>query len=364
MSKITGKSLVTNRRRVLTSLGAGVAALAFPTILTPRKTRAAQRIVIRDPGGPFTKAFDDAFYKPFTKETGIEAVGVPGQAEPTAQIKAMVETKSYTWDMADITPAATNLLVAGGYLEKLEMDKEPEVQEIPAQYKSPYMIGAEVYATVLAYRTDVYPAKGPVPDGGWKDLWDVKRIPGRRGVRKSPQDTYEIALLADGVPKDKVYPCDATRALKKLDALKPNVSIWWTSGAQTSQMLKTGELDMCVTWNGRAQAATDEGGPVAISWNQALWSYEGWAILKGGPNVDACRKFIKFALNAQRQAAWTKDMTYGPTNPNAYKYIDPKRAELLPTNPKHMQSMLKIDDDYWGKAKDDEITRFNEWILK
>ena len=166
MSKITDKFLVTNRRRVLTAMGAGAAALAFPTVLTPRKKRAAQRIVIRDPGGPFTKAFDDAFYKPFTKETGIEAVGVPGQAEPTAQIKAMVETKSYTWDMADITPAATNLLVAGGYLEKLEMDKEPEVQEIPAQYKSPYMIGAEVYATVLAYRTDVYPAKGPVPDGG------------------------------------------------------------------------------------------------------------------------------------------------------------------------------------------------------
>lgn len=65
-----------------------------------------------------------------------------------------------------------------------------------------------------------------------------------------------------------------------------------------------------------------------------------------GPNVDASREFIKFALNAHRQSAWTKDMTYDPTNP------------------KYMESMLKIDDDYWGKANDDEITRFNEWILK
>ncbi|MHB1216929.1 MAG: hypothetical protein ACYC1L_01870 [Alphaproteobacteria bacterium] len=96
MSKITGKARATSRRRVLTAMGAGAAALAFPTVLTPRKTRAAQRIVIRDPGGPFAKAFEDAFYKPFTKETGIEAVGVAGQHEPTALIKAMVETKAYT----------------------------------------------------------------------------------------------------------------------------------------------------------------------------------------------------------------------------------------------------------------------------
>lgn len=352
------------RRDVLKGVGVGAAALTFPTVLTPRKTRAAERLVVRDPGGPFEKAFQEAFYKPFTKETGVEIVGVAGQHEPVAIVKGMVETKNYQWDATILGYSTQEVLRTQGFLEELKLDGDPAVAEIPKEFKTPTLVGSDVYATILAYRTDYYPSKAKAPTGGWKDMWDVKGIPGRRGMRKYPHDTLEEALLADGVPGDKLYPLDIDRAFNSLAKIKKDVAIWWTGGAQTSQMLKTGEVDMCVTWNGRAQAAADEGGPVAISWNQALWSYEGWAILKGGPNVDACRKFIKFALNAQRQAAWTKDMTYGPTNPNAYKYIDPKRAELLPTNPKYMQSTLKIDDDYWGKAKDAEITRFNEWVLK
>ena len=89
----------------------------------------------------------------------------------------------------------------------------------------------------------------------------VKGIPGRRGLRKYPVDTFENAVLADGVAPDKVYPIDQDRAFKSLDKIRKDVAVWWSGGAQTSQLLKTGELDICVTWNGRAQAAIDEGGP-------------------------------------------------------------------------------------------------------
>lgn len=41
-----------SRRTILKAAGAGTALIAFPTVLTPRKTRAATRIVARDSGGP------------------------------------------------------------------------------------------------------------------------------------------------------------------------------------------------------------------------------------------------------------------------------------------------------------------------
>ncbi|ODV43375.1 hypothetical protein AWV79_17990 [Cupriavidus sp. UYMMa02A] len=41
----------------------------------------------------------------------------------------------------------------------------------------------------------------------------------------------EFALLADGVPKDKLYPIDVQRALKSLDRIKKNVVKWWDTGA-------------------------------------------------------------------------------------------------------------------------------------
>jgi hypothetical protein len=80
----------------------------------------SKRIVVRDDGGIYTKAYSAVYYKPFTEKTGIEVVGVQANAEPVAQIRSMVETRNYTWDMAKISQPAILLLTQGGkvYLEK------------------------------------------------------------------------------------------------------------------------------------------------------------------------------------------------------------------------------------------------------
>ncbi|MFO0996595.1 MAG: ABC transporter substrate-binding protein [Alphaproteobacteria bacterium] len=356
-------SSAVGRRAFLSSAGAGAAALAFPTVLVPRKTRAAQRLVARDPGGPWEKAMVEAFHKPFQQATGIEVVGVAGAHDPVAIVKGMVETKTYQWDVFILGNMTNEVLMSQGLLEPLNVDDDPAVQEIPAQFKTPTMVGSYNYAAVLAYRTDVYPAKGRPPTGGWKDLWDIRGIAGRRGLRKFPQETLEEALLADGVARDKVYPIDMDRAFKSLDKIKKDVAIWWTGGAQTSQLLKTGELDMCTCWNGRAQAVIDEGAPVAISWNQGLMSYDGWSIAKGSPTADLARKFIKFASQAQRQAAFTPFAAYGPTNPNAMKFVDPKRARMLPSFPEFAAQTIGTSPSYWGPTQAQALERFNAWMI-
>lgn len=349
------------RRQVLTA-GAGGGLLLGAPFIVRRAAAQARRIVIRDPGGPFTVAFAEAFYKPFTQATGIEAVGVASAHEPTSQIKSMVDTKTYTWDMALLSQAAADQLVKdGNYLEKIGLEGDPNLAAIPPEYVTPHNYGNDVYTAILAYRTDAF--KGKKAPATWKDFWDVKGFPGRRSLRKHPFDTIEEALLADGVPADKLYPCDIDRAFRSLDRIKKEIAVWWTGGAQTSQMLKTGEVDMCPTWNGRAQAAIDEGAPVAIAWEQNLWAVEGWSILRGTPKADLCRQFIKFALDARRQAAFTPHLAYGPTHPDAYKHIDAKRAPALPTYPENRAKGIKVDYAYWGSHKDKVIERFNAWLI-
>jgi putative spermidine/putrescine transport system substrate-binding protein len=352
-----------SRRTLLRTAAAGAVALGAPSVLTSRKASAqGKRIVIRDPGGPFTVAFAEAYYKPFREATGIEAVGVASAHEPTSQIKSMVDTKTYTWDMALLSQAASDQLVKeGSYLEKIGLDSHPAVQEIRPEFRDAYNYGNDVYTAILAYRTDAF--KGKKAPASWKDLWDAAGVPGRRSIRKHPFDTIEEALLADGVPKDKLYPCDIDRAFKSLDRVKKHVAVWWTGGAQTSQMIKTGEVDMVPTWNARAQAAIDEGAPAAIAWDQGLWAVEGWSILRGGPNADLCRKFVEFAVDAKRQAAFTPHLSYGPTNPNAYKFVEPKRALILPTHPENYSRSIKVDYAYWGSHKDKVTERFNAWLI-
>ena len=127
--------LQVGRRRILQ--GAGVATVALTAPSYWRKLSAQEkRIIIRDPGGPYAEGFTEAFHKPFKAATGIESVGVAGQHEPTSLIKAMVETKNYTWDMALLTGAAADQLWNDGkFVESLKGVTSPHIETLPAAKK-------------------------------------------------------------------------------------------------------------------------------------------------------------------------------------------------------------------------------------
>jgi putative spermidine/putrescine transport system substrate-binding protein len=352
------RNLLLPRRQLLAGTSAALAA-------APAIARAqAKRIVVRDDGGVYTKAYSAVFYGPFTKATGIEVVGVQATAEPTAQIRTMVDTRTYSWDMAKISWPAIAILTSGAkpFLEKHGLEGDPVIAKIPPQYMNPYGVGTNIYSTVLAYRSDAF--KGRQAPKSWADLWNVKGIPGRRAMRKHPYDTIEEALMASGVPTAQVYPCDLDRAFAALDRIKPDVAVWWTSGAQLEQMLTAGEVDMVPTWVSRAQAAQAAGAPVEIVWDQGIWGCDSWSILAGSPNAAACREFIKFASDPKRMAMLTEFFPAGLTIPEAFTYVKPEIARNCPSDPANIKTGLKLDAEYWLKNQAAVLERFNAWLLK
>ena len=349
--------IATSRRRFLTRTALGAAALTFPSPFVNRGM-AAQTIVVRDPGGPFVKAYAEAFYQPFTKETGIEITQVTAPNDPVGLVKAQVDAKSYTWD-AFILSLGDASSLGTKYLEELNLTG-PDVSEVLPQAKTSVFLGTDTYSTILAYRTDTIKGSGPE---SWADFWDVSKFKVRRSLRKFPVDTMEEAVLATGVDPKKLYPFEFDTAFKSLDKIKPSVNVWWTGGAQSSQLLKTGEVDMVATWNGRAQAAIDDGAPARIVWNGGLYAFEGFCIGKGNPKADIARKFNAYCANAKRQAAYTAYLSYGPTNPNAYNFIAAEKAKSLPTAPDNIKGMTYQDNLYWGKNLDAALDKFNQWIL-
>lgn len=336
------------------------AAIAGPALIGAGHAQAQiKQITVADPGGAYGEAFRKAFYDPFEKATGIRVINVAREAEPTAQIKAIVETKSYTWDASILTEAARDILQTQNLLDPIEVTAADTAGLLPEAI-TPYWLGTDMYATLFAYRADRYKDDAPK---SWADFWDVKRFPGRRSLSKSPIDTLEQALLADGVPADKLYPLDLDRAFKSLDRIKPHVAVWWAGGAQSAQVIQSGEVDMVAIWNGRAQAVLDGGAPIKLVWNQAIYGVEGFAIPKGGPRVAAVRQFIKFCANAERQAAYTQFLSYGPTNTGAYKFIPPERAAMLPSSPENLKLMFKQNEKWWGENRANALERFNTWLL-
>ncbi|MBW0447690.1 ABC transporter substrate-binding protein [bacterium M00.F.Ca.ET.228.01.1.1] len=344
------------RRRVLHGAGALAVAGALPLAARAQE----KQIVVSDPGGPYTTAYREAFYDPFEKATGIKVVSVARESQPVAQFAAMVQTKNYVWDVTTLTLSADiPYLEAKGLLEPIGL-KASDYPDLMPEAITPNWLGVDVYSTVLAYRADRFKDNGPKT---WADFWDVKKYPGRRCLRRSPLDTLEQALLADGVPLDKLYPLDVDRAFKSLDRIKPHVNIWWTSGAQAMQAIQSGDVDMISTWNGRAQAAKDAGAPVAIVWNQGLYSIEGWGIPKGTPRAEGAKQFVRFCADAKRQALLTRTLAYGPTNRKAFETIAKERAALLPTAPDNIRDM-RLPSPQWWEANRQKVTeRFNSWII-
>jgi putative spermidine/putrescine transport system substrate-binding protein len=345
------------RRRVLrTALTLGAVGVA-PAIWTSRSQAQARTLVVRDPAGPYVKAMTEAFYQPFEKAAGVRIERVTADHEPTSQVKAMVETKNYFWDVVSLSMGAYGVVDSQGLIEPL--DWSGEMNEIHKPFQRPGFLAYDVASTAIVYSIDRYGDKGPQ---SWAEFWDVERFKGRRAMRRHPFDTLEEALMADGVPVDKVYPLDLPRAFKSLDRVKPHVAIWWTGGAQASQLIKSGEVDLIATWNGRAQAAIDDGAKYRISWNEGIAVVDGLCVPKGSPKAALAKDFIKFCANAQRQAVFSQHIAYGPTNPNAFKHIAADRAAILPSNPKYLPNLVLQTPEAWAAHKDKATEMFDAWV--
>ncbi|HEY0296127.1 MAG TPA: ABC transporter substrate-binding protein [Bordetella sp.] len=346
------------RRRFIKTTAAGLATIAAPAIWVPTARAAGKQITVADNGGALQPVMRKAFYDPFEKATGIQVVNVAHESDPVTAFKLSVDSGSNIWDLCMVTPDhVARLSAPKNYLAPLNIADADAKGILPGMLTGNWF-GFSVYGVLMAYRSDKYP-NGPT---GWHDFWDTDKFPGRRGLYRSPIGMMENALLADGVALKDLYPVDVDRALKALDRIRKSVAVWWTNGAQNTQILQSGEVDMADTWNARALAAIEAGAPVKIVW-EGTYSTDGWSIPISTPRVEEARQFVRFCMQPERQAEYSSLISNGPSNGDAYKFIDAKRAELLPTYPKNFERLAKRDAAWWGKNYDAVNEKFQEWLL-
>ena len=356
---VEGAGPILSRRALITAGVAGATLLAAPMVM--RRAHAEdRRIVLRGSGGDLAKAYDEFILRPFTQETGIEAVQVTSGQAPINMIKGMVDTKNYSWDMAEFAVLST-LVLGPQYLETLNLDGDSNVAAIPAEMRNPLFVPLYLFPNVMGYREDAF--EGRKAPASWADFYNLEEFPGRRSLRRTALDTLETALLADGVPRDQLYPLDVDRALRKLDTVKSAIAVWWENSPQSTQVIASGEVDMVATWSQRIQPAIAGGAPVKISWKDGYYNTAGWGVLKGTPKADLCREFIKFSVQPERLAAWTPKMAVGPVHPKAIELIPPELAASLPTNPDILKQLIPVNAAYWAENRAALEDRFDAWLL-
>ncbi len=300
-------------------------------------------------GGSWQKAEEAAFFGPFTAKTGIKVVPVQGVS--LAKVKAQIQARNYDFDVTDIEYHAAHL---EGLVEPLDRNvvdvNNPAIKDGISGDGFKDVTGG----STLVYRKDKFPNGGP---RSWTDFWDVKKFPGKRGMLVRANSVIEFALMADGVPPSKVYPFDMDRAFKKLDEIKPHITIWWTQGAQAMALMRDGEVDMMPMWSGGAQSLVDQGLPIEMVWNQAHLETGGkYYVLKGTPRAKNAFKYLEFFLDPKQHALFATMQNYGPGNPKAFDFMTKEQIAISPTAPDKLAQGIQPDYDWltprFGEIKD------------
>ncbi len=346
-----------SRRSFMAGAGGAGTLFAAPAIVSSAAQAQQNVVYVNSYGGSYTAAQQAAYFAPFTKATGIEVR--PVTPVSAAKIKAQVTTGNYEWDCCEIGAAEFEEARRGGFLEPIDRSIVELGKLLPQNVYKDVGFRNVALSYLYAYRSDRYPNGGPT---SWADFWNVEKFPGKRALSSRSWTNLSQALLADGVPLDKLYPLDLDRAFKKLDQLKPHIKVWWTENSQAQQLISDGEVDMIGMANARAQELVDRGLPVGIVWNggENYWSH--WFVSKGTPRAKAAWTFLNFIMQAQPMADFCKVMTYGPSNPDAFKVIDATIAAKLPTSPEHLAQSFSPDVEWLGERLPAIKERWAQWI--
>ncbi|MCT9930202.1 ABC transporter substrate-binding protein [Planotetraspora sp. A-T 1434] len=312
-------------------------------------------------GGDDQQKAVSAYVEPWGKEQGVKIK----QDSPTdyAKFRAQVEAKKVSWGVVEVEPNFAVTACKSGWalkIDKAKIDTSKLDQKLVGDCAVPTL----QYAFTIGYNTTVFSAQNHPKT--WAEFFDTKRFPGKRGFWKYATGAmFEAALLADGVPADKLYPLDIDRAFRKLDTIKKDI-VFYETGEQQQQLVSSGETPLIQAWNGRIFAAAKEGKPVANEWNQHLLSYDQLVIPAGYKRADLAQQWLNWFLNNPKaQAIYTNHSAYAPASDAALDYVNPDVRKEIPTSPENAPKRAAIIDySYWADNYDKVSERLNEWMAQ
>jgi len=319
-------------------------AISLPALTVP--AAADGSIAVASYGGAYQDALRKAFYEPTAKALGIEVKEFT--LSGITDIRTQVKAGAVEWDVVELYGGQCQQAADEGLTEPLDYNVI-NADGVPKDLIQPNWLGFTAYSTVMAWNKETYKDN---PPKNWADFFDTEKFPGTRALSGyGPGGNVEAALMADGVAKDKVYPIDMDRALAKIEKLKPDVAVWWNSGAQTQQLAVNQEVDMLAIWVARIDAAIKEGAPFDYTYEQGIMDVECLVVPKGAKNKELAMKVINEFMKPENQADLPKYVPYGPINQKAFETgkLTEEMLKNTATTPANYDKQIVMDKPYWAE---------------
>lgn len=344
-------------------------ALVIGLLLMPF-TLQAQDLTFVSWGGAYTRSQILAFVRPYQALTGMD-IEVEDYNGGLDELRNQVRSLNFKWDVIDLELSDALRGCEEGLLEPIRADAlQPPPgggsvqQDFIAGGLTDCAVGTVVWSTVIAYDREALGGKLPT---GLEDFFDTEHFPGPRGMRRTPKANLEWALIADGVPPERVYEVLETeaglqRAFEVLNRIKPNL-VWWQAGIEAPRLLETGRAVMTTSYNGRIEdAVVHRGQPFEIIWDHQIWNIDLLGIPRDNPRREQALDFIRFATATPQLAEQARHIPYGPVRRSSLAELDADERANLPTERGNFANAFRINAGWWAEHFEQINNRFEEWL--
>jgi len=320
-----------------------------------------EQILWADFGGTIHEDFANTYLDSFSELTGVEII----DASPFdyAQVRAQVESGNIQYDMIP----GVDYVIQQGCGELYE--------EIPDEKFYRGLIREEVLASpcVIPHGTTVFlpfyhrETYQDNPPDSCDDFFDLEGYPGSRAVWNSSVGIpFEIALLADGVSPDAMYPIDFDRALAKWDTIRDGLEFYSPLGQAQEGMLNE-QWDMLIANQAAGMRIVRADGEIAYEpvWECAVAQVQSIGILKGTPRLDAATALAGYATTPEPQAVGMMVRASSPV-------LEPEEIIVPDDLPEYMQDYLMYfnedkmplvfqDSTFWSENFEEAEQIFQQW---
>ena len=323
------------------------------------KIYSSQTLTICSWGGAIQEAQRKTIFEPFMAETGCEIIETT-EPDP-AKLKSMVEAGNMEIDIWDVDSDFVPRGIAADLFEPLDFNvisKDGLIEEFITEYSVP----CEIATICISWNTNTYSQENHPKT--WAEFFDTEKFPGKRTLYSNPMSMLEVVLMADGVNKDELYPLDVDRAFKYLDAHKEDILTFWDSGAQSVELVTSGDTVLGEVWGGRSITAKADGQPIDFDPYNAVLTGDSFIIGKGSQNVELANAFIAYATSPQVVANYAIEYPgNAPANSLAYDLMTEEQISALASSPTAAPDQVYVDLDWWYENYDAVYEKFQEWKL-
>lgn len=341
---------------VLLALSLGVSACG--------SSKSSTTLTIGDWGNPLDEAAQKSYLTPFGAETktGVRFVDAPGTQ--LARVEAQNQAKKIEWDALDsVGGGAAYTLAAKHELALLPAAQKAELEhELGASYVTPFGFAHGNLGNVIVCNT----AKMKTCPANMAQFYNTKMFPQSRmfgGIE--PIEAVTTAEVAAGMPLSQTAttPVNVKATIKTMEALKPKIKVFWQSGEQQVQAMRSGQVDMGIMWSNRAYELESQGVKIKVVWLGGAYEPSFWTVLAGAPHEATALKLLSWiADHPKNEAQWAQEIHISVPNPQALKYMPASFRTQLADNPVNYKQMAVPNFSWYAQHGTELDTAYENFL--